>query len=177
MADFKLAIPSTLRNEGKFSDDPRDPGGITAYGWSLRGLIERGIDVNGDGRIDRDDVLAIYHAGPQAAVALYDREIWEKHNYGLVRDQAVANKIFDMAVNMGEGTANMIAQKAAVSLGATIAVDGVFGPKTVAAINALEPPRFMVAYKRLLVARYQEIVRRHPELAVFLPGWLTRADA
>lgn len=177
MADFDKAIPLVMVHEGGLSDNPKDPGGITAYGWSLRALQARGIDIDGDGDVDRDDVLALYRKGPAAAEALYDREIWEKQGYAALASQDVANKIFDMAVNMGEGTANMIAQKAAVSLGATLAVDGVFGPKTVAAINALEPPRFMVAYKRLLVARYQEIVRRHPELAVFLPGWLTRANA
>ena len=36
MAEFKLAIPRVITNEGGYVNDPDDPGGETKYGISKR---------------------------------------------------------------------------------------------------------------------------------------------
>jgi type VI secretion system secreted protein VgrG len=90
---------------------------------------------------------------------------------GEIISQVVASKVFDMGVNMGIGTAVKILQKA---LG--VAVDGVFGSGTLAAVNAASDA-LLPAYKQALAAHYQSIVAAKPAEAKFLNGWLARANS
>ncbi len=70
---FRLAHEHVAKWEGGYFDHPNDPGGVTMYGVSLMFLKSLGLvegDIDGDGDIDRDDVLAIKRDGqkhiPQA---------------------------------------------------------------------------------------------------------------
>ena len=42
-ASFEAAIPTILRHEGGFSNDPQDVGGATNFGVSLRWLKAQGL--------------------------------------------------------------------------------------------------------------------------------------
>jgi len=53
MARFEDALPTVLRHEGLYSEDPADPGGATNYGISLRFLRQLG-DTDGDGFAEGD---------------------------------------------------------------------------------------------------------------------------
>ncbi len=100
----------------------------------------------------------------------------------------MANKIFDMAVNMGVHQAGVYAQRAANGLihsrGAQppsaaflLQEDGVIGEKSLAVINALDP----IAYYQLLCdfsrQHYVHVASINPAQAVNLQGWLKRAAA
>ena len=59
---FEAAHAHVAKWEGGYFDHPNDPGGVTMYGVSLmflKGLDLWGGDIDGDGDIDRDDVLAV----------------------------------------------------------------------------------------------------------------------
>ena len=45
MAEFSLAIPIVLENEGGYVDDPNDPGGETNFGISKRSYPN--VDIKG----------------------------------------------------------------------------------------------------------------------------------
>ena len=150
MADFNLAIPIVLKNEGGYVYDPNDPGGETNFGISKRSYPD--VDIKG--------------LTSALAAAIYQRDFWK---FGGITDQGVANKLFDSYVNM-EHTAIKIAQTIAA-----VAVDGEYGPGTEAAINYIDPAGFLVQYRTALEQHYRDIVRSNPAEQEFLAGWLRRA--
>lgn len=179
MADFKTAFKSTL----KFEDDVREPGKVTvdAGGRTRFGIAEK------FHRELPDD----FFTGP-AEEALADAEqidqsaYWDRMRLSEVADQEVANKLFDMAVNMGVHQAAVLAQRAANALSQEIAPkgvdmrlaeDGAVGPKTLAAINNLGPARYLQYLRELSADFYRHVASINPAQARNLEGWLRRAEA
>ena len=78
---------------------------------------------------------------------------------------------FDMCVNHGIRGAVKILQKAAKSKGFNLKIDGILGPKTLAAIEMLSPDRLR-SYRML---EYARIVLRKPSQQKFWFGWYRRA--
>jgi lysozyme family protein len=172
-ASFGAAIPYVLEHEGGWSDDAADPGGATKYGVSLRLIRELGFDVDHDGDVDRDDVLALTR---EQAVDVFYREWWEKYDYGSLGSQLVAEKVFDLAVNMGPGQGHRILQRALRAAGGVqLLEDGALGPKTWAAARACDPWALRVALRSEAAGFYRLLAAQKPSLAVFLTGWLRRA--
>lgn len=117
-SSFDTALACVLRQEGGWSDDPRDPGGPTFRGITLATLAaHRGRPVTARElrSITREEVAGIYRSRYWAAVAA---------------DQLPAGvdlAVFDLAVNSGPGRAARTLQAA---LG--LHQDGVVGPATLA---------------------------------------------
>lgn len=175
MARFDLAIPIILKHEGGFVDNPSDPGGATKFGVSLRFLVtlQKKIgDLNKDGVIDRKDIVSMTES---QAKTIYETQWWDRYGYGNITDQAVATKIFDMAVNMGASQAHKIAQRALTNLGIKVDVDGQLGPKTVAAINKVAPNALLTQLRIECANFYKRLVAQKPSFKVFERGWLARA--
>ncbi|HJY23850.1 MAG TPA: glycosyl hydrolase 108 family protein, partial [Hanamia sp.] len=143
MSELKLALPTIFLHEGKFINDPRDPGWATNFGISLRFLVQTGDldgdgfldgDINHDGKIDIKDILAI---SQDDAAHLYDLYFWSKYRYGLINCQPIATKVFDLAINMGASGSHKCLQRAARSVNPEnkLADDGILGAKTLDTIN------------------------------------------
>lgn len=173
MTRFEKALAHALRWEGGLVNHPADPGGWTRFGISLRWLEGQGIDIDGDGDVDAADIRALTLA---KAHELYHRFVWDAA-YDQLRDDAVAVYVFDMDINMGERRAHLIAQQAAVALGATLQLDGRLGPRSVAAMNLLPQATLLAKMREMREAFYRGLAKRKPALAVFLRGWLNRAAA
>ena len=169
MADFDRALKTILCHEGgaAYTDDPADPGGATKYGISLRFLKDHGIDLDGDGDIDAEDVRGL---DPEKTAQLYRQFFWNLVHGNDFADQAVATKLFDMAVNMGPGRSIVLIQKAVL-----VPADGLFGPKTFATINGFASPLLFANLEEFLGDFYRGIVASRPASAKFLEGWLVRA--
>lgn len=174
MSYFDGAIKVILKHEGGLADNANDPGGITVYGISLRFLETHGIDIDKDGDTDADDIRALI-AQPELAIKLYHDVIWMKGKYDRFSNFFVATKLFDIDVNAGPLRASILAQEAANNLGARLLVDGDLGPKSVTAINAIDPADYIEEVKRRQAAFYTNLAARKPTLREFLPGWLKRA--
>lgn len=84
--------------------------------------------------------------------------------------EAIADTLFDFAVNAGVKTAVKLAQ---LVVGA--AADGSVGPKTIAALTDANPAEFRAHYTLVKIKRYTDIVRRDRSQNKFLLGWITRA--
>jgi len=172
MADFKVAFAFVLQHE-----DSTRSGKVTvdAGGRTRFGIAEK----------FHPDLPEEFFAGP-AEDALVEAEKIEEHEYwdamrlAEVENQNIANKLFDMGVNMGVRQAAVYAQRSANALGAIdarVAEDGVIGPRTLAAINGTDPKAYYQLLCELSAAHYQHLAAVNPAQAVNLKGWMKRAEA
>ena len=128
-ARFARCLPIILKHEGGFVDHPADPGGATNFGISLRYMRSKGSmwDLDGDGDVDRDDVLRVTVA--KAGVA-YRNWFWNDVR-GDELPAGLDLAMFDYAVNSGSARPIRALQRHL-----RIQADGVFGPATMAAMRA-----------------------------------------
>ena len=155
MADFEIAVGLTLKYEGGFSDNPADPGGATYMGVEQRDLPD----------------VPIRELTVEQAKAYYQEAYW-KPLYSQIVSQPIANKIFDLGVLFGVGTAVSILQ-----LTLSLKTDGQFGLVTLAAVNAAEPNSLLEKYKVNLVTHAFNVATAKPATRVFLKGWSTRINS
>jgi lysozyme family protein len=155
---FDRCLAEVLRLEGGYVDDPRDPGGPTRFGVTRAVLSEaRGRDA------PAQDVAALTE---EEAAGIYRRSYWSPVSCAGL-PEGLDLVAFDSAVNMGPGTAARLLQAA---LGVT--VDGVVGPRTLAAA-AIQPVTDTIrAVSELRRRRYRTLAG----FSAFGRGWLRRTD-
>lgn len=181
MAQLKDALPTIFLQEGRYVDSPNDPGGATNFGISLKFLLTTGDldkdgwldgDINHDGRLTVEDIKLMKEAD---AAKIYDLYFWSKQGYGLINDQAIATKVFSLAVNMGSAGANKCLQRAIRAVNNRIAVveDGIFGRHTAEAVNKINPLQLLPAIRSEAAGYYRSISYKGSEN--YLKGWLNRA--
>lgn len=131
MADFKLAIPFILMHEGGYAETPA--GEVVNRGINIDTLKALGY------KGTRDELKEIVKGLTQEQTEdIYHKTYWtfRKPNIPNALDQLVsqsaANKILDMAVLSGPGTANKLVQR---TLG--LSEDRIFGPGTLANAQAM----------------------------------------
>ncbi|PWG62839.1 glycoside hydrolase family 108 protein [Spiribacter halobius] len=138
--------------EGGEVDDPADRGGHTVYGISQRAYPDLDLDT-----LTEAD-----------ARALYERDYWRAARcHELPAGVGVAH--FDAAVNHGVGSACRQLQRAA---GAT--VDGIIGPRTLAAVEAWPERVLVVELLGRRALKYHGIVVADSSQERFLRGWFNR---
>lgn len=199
MSSLEAALPVVFSHEvgwhwqsGGFTDDPNDPGGPTKWGVSLRWLRTLGDD-DGDGWLDGDldrdgdvDVNDIRALDREDAAGFYGQQWWDRYGYDRIAEQKLATKVLDLAINMGAGRAHRLLQQAVRGANNTeLKVDGIIGPRTLAAANDIHVPVIIAAYRGEAAGYYRELVAvrnvelRHgeekPPRAQYLAGWLNRA--
>jgi lysozyme family protein len=155
MSDFRLAIQKTLIHEGGYVNNPNDAGGETNFGISKREYPN--LDIK---NLTQDQAIEIY------------REGYWKPFYSQINSQLIADKLFDLGVLFGVGTAVGILQ-----LSANITVDHKFGPNTLAAVNQSDEASLLAAYKTNMVTHAFNIVAAKPQNRVFLKGWANRINS
>jgi lysozyme family protein len=121
--------------------------------------------------------LNIKNLTVQQAAQIYERDFWEKIHGGKIQDQALANKLFDLAVNIGVGRAIRLLQEASGLCGLPLKEDGVMGTQTLTVINMCNSGALLLEFKALASSYYRELAHVHPALQRFLGGWLKRAAA
>ena len=173
-----------LKTEGGYVNNPKDPGGATKYGVSLRFLVIKGlIDADRDGYADFDldrggkiDALDIKLLTPANAEALYLKLFFiDTGFWGLPRPLDAA--VFDFGVNAGTGTSVKMLQRAVNTLIAPSALttDGQLGDKTRAGVvQALKTGPLLTEFRNQVTAHYRNLVANNGDLKRFLDGWLNR---
>jgi lysozyme family protein len=154
MSLFELAIPTVLRREGGYVNDPNDAGGETNFGISKRSYPD--VDIKG--------------LTAAAASAIYKRDWWDRYNYGAIGPQAVATKVLDCSVNLGAERAHKMVQQAV-----GVEQDGVLGPVTLSELNTRSSLKVIVSLQDIQAAYYRALVAENPERQKYLSGWLARA--
>lgn len=173
--DIDELIDEVIGREGGYANHPADRGGATRWGITER--VARANGYSGDMRALSRSVAA----------AIYRRLYWQHPGYDRVarRMPHVAAEMFDTGVNMGTTVATGFLQRAlnALNRGASdypdIAVDGVIGPRTLAALDGFVARRgaagekvLMKALEALQGARYMALAESRPANEAFLYGWL-----
>jgi len=174
MADFQPAVQITLQNEGGFFHNPVT-GEIVNHGITLKFVQDSGYEPDAD-----EDFIRNLTVG--TASQIYEEYFWDAHHIGSINDQALANKVFDLTVNMGPGGAShpgalTLLQSAVNACGGQCATDGILGPISLGQINSLDPAKLLMQYKTLIAHRYRAIATGNTDLTADLNGWLTRLNA
>lgn len=163
--------------EGGFVNDPRDNGGATNHGISLRevkrldkdgklGEFLQLLDIDHDGDIDVDDVKGWTW---DTAKEFYRRYYFDSLRLGEM-PFPVALVIFDSGVNEGTGVAVRHFQRAM-----NLDDDGVVGPETLraskrAAVNGNTLEAFLVDFAGLRLERYRKL----DDAPTYFRGWSKR---
>lgn len=180
-AAFNLAHKHVAKWEGGYFDHPSDPGGVTMYGVSLMFLKSLGLvegDIDGDGDIDRNDVLAITK---ETAKNIFRKHFWELPKAEKL-PPLVAIAYYDLAVNAGAGRAAIVLQEGinAIKPGSIKNLAGNVGPLTQTFSNQLAKEgrtlALCLAYMDKRADWYRRLAKAKPSSAVFLKGWLNRTD-
>lgn len=167
---FEKFIPKVLNIEGGLSFNKYDKGGATKFGISLAFLKANGIDINKDGKIDQNDILAL---DVDRAKQLYYDYFYSKMKIDEIKDEKIAINVFDMGINSGIVPAVRLLQDTLNRHGASLKVDGIIGAKTLDAVNKAEGD-INNTYCEERINYYETICLRDPSQRVFLNGWKNR---
>lgn len=161
MASFDVAIKTVLGHEGGYVNDPTDRGGETKWGISKRSYPH----------------LNIASLTREQAIAIYKTDWWDRYKYAQIPDQAIATKVFDLAINMGAKPAHKLLQQALRACELPTTADGIIGPATLTAVKLAHPFALLAALRSEAAGYYRVVIARNPSQERFKNGWETRAYA
>ncbi|SEN94689.1 Predicted Peptidoglycan domain-containing protein [Paracoccus alcaliphilus] len=170
-----------VAREGGYVDDPDDPGGATNFGVTIGTMKTLGLDLNRDGRIDKQDVRALTRTQAQ--------QIFVEHYFTRPRlaelPQMVHASVFDMYVNAGTNAVKIL-QRLITRMGFAATADGIVGPNTIAAAHdagRAAPLHLADAYGIARRNYYYALADQRPASRKYARtkaggkgGWITRAE-
>lgn len=173
MTAFDRAFDYLVGDEGvKYTNNPKDSGGPTKYGITLKSYIAYTGRAVGPSTIENLTV-------PEAKQFYWD-QYWTSAKCPDIRKPEIAIAIFDSAVLYGTGTACLLAQDALNDCrkdwDPEIACDGFFGPVSLNALEEISALAFIDAYRLQLLKRIDSVIRINPKNEIFRSGWATRAN-
>jgi lysozyme family protein len=178
MADWNTAYNWMMDNEDmprackQVPDSP--PAGFTGACYAISGIN------SGAWPTQFQAIAAIPQAQRAASVQQFYHDHFWNEWYAQIASDDVSKRVFDFAVNGGAGSSVRCLQQAVNSLGgdgaAPIAEDGGWGPKTIAAVNAVDAKALTAAFIARRIAHYQAIANANPANAQYLKAWTARAQ-
>lgn len=133
-----------VAREGGYVNDPDDPGGATNFGVTIHTMRRLGLDLDGDGAVTSADVRRLTR---DQAVEIFKRHYFEGPQIAALPEPLQAS-VFDMYVNAGAHAVKIL-QRLLNKMRIDVAVDGVIGPQTIAAVDrayAAAPHHLVDAY-------------------------------
>lgn len=166
---FDQAIEYLFKNENTvYTNNPRDSGGPTKYGVTLRAYasyVGRAVTAEEIQNLSEDDAKKFYFA-----------RYWAPLACPRIVHTSVAIALFDTGVLYGVGTSALLAQEALSACGVPLKFDGHIGDKTVAAFNRVNDDEFLEAFHELILQRIEHVVAINPKNLDFRDGWKNRAN-
>jgi lysozyme family protein len=166
VSDFDQAVQITLSHEGGYAQNLKT-GEVVNMGITQAFLAAHHLPST------VDDVQELTRP---AAINLYRLYFWTPMRLQEIKDQTLAAKVFDLAVNLGIGTSAALLQGAINDEWGheCLTVDGKIGELTIGCANTADPLKVLATLRVRAEAHYRELVQSNPELAVDLKGWLIR---
>jgi lysozyme family protein len=170
MSDFMTAFLITIdsEHEGGFQKMHNDSGNWTGGQVGVGELKGTKYGISAHEFPDED----IENLSVERAEYIYQKGYW-KQNYSSITDQMIANKLFDLGVLFGVGTAVKILQGV---LGLT-AIDGIFGVESLEATNQANPVSLLAGYKTAFVSHAVAVIAKKPEDRPFFKDWVRRINS
>ena len=185
MADFEKAFEITMGHEGAYSFDMDDAGGETYMGisrkynpswegWKL-------IDTVSDKKMIQIECPSVMNH----VRSYYKKMYWDRFLGDSIDNQAIANEMFDTAVNMGVARAAMFLQKGLNYLNRNestfkdLVVDGFVGEFTLRMLFMLDIDDQEVLFKIMNVLQgqhYLEYMNKSPIQEKYCRGWFKRIE-
>lgn len=188
MSKFTDAFNRTMTSEGIYSNHPNDPGQETFLGISRRYFPKWvGWDfvdaIRQDGKNPTDvDVIPRLR---EMAMDHYERVFWKPMGGTRYKNQLVAQKVFDMSVNIGHRSAARYLQESLNDLNRNgilwpdILEDGEIGPITIGTVNVCDEhdrSKYLIVYMvGRQIMHYSDLLGKNPRLEEFAAGWARRA--
>lgn len=169
MANIDKLAPFILRWEGGFVNDPVDKGGATNMGVTIGTWRSVGYDKDGDGDIDVNDLHLLDKE--DVIERVLRPHYWNRWRADEILNQSVANILVDWV--WASGTHGI--KRPQRILGVT--ADGIVGPKTIAAVNSMDPMELHFRIKNDRIKFINEICQRDPSQERFRKGWMNRINA
>lgn len=172
MINIRKMLQDLVAKEDKWSNDPDDPGGKTAWGWTEKSAREYGYTGTMEALAENQPL----------ALSMYEDKYFRRPGFDKVAAIAplIGNELFECGVNCGTGTATKFMQKWLNNfnndgkLYPDIAEDGGIGPKTLEALKAYLRSRDSVGERVLHFAMNCEQVSYYSGLRKekYLWGWV-----
>lgn len=194
MADFATAYAPLKQYEGGYSNNAADRGGETYAGiarnffpsWAGWPIVDKWKEGVGTKPSKLNKALAAVPELRPLVEDWYRKEWWDRLGLATL-PQALANEIFEQAVNLGktgggkkvQTVCNAFNYKSGSALFPDLKVDGAIGPKTLAALQAILAGRanaadLVHALNCMQGAHYLELAAKKPSQRVFTTGWMKR---
>lgn len=182
-ADFKASQELVKKSEGGYTNNPNDNGNWTGGKIGLGTLIGTNWGISAPVLVD--ELKRLGGSPPTAstmknlkydsAVAIYKRKFWDKIKGDDIKNQNVANTIYDAYVNQSGWTRKMI-EDTLQNTGKPTSVSVPLKKDTVDVINSVSPAEFYSEFNKQRKLRYEETAAR-PGQAQFLKGWMNRLNS
>lgn len=157
---FDQAFDRLIGAEGGFTKDRNDPGNWTGGRVGVGRLLgtKYGLAANTYGALDIPNITL------EQAKDIYYEDWWLKAG-GDVFDAALLYQMWDFAVNAGMGNAKRVLQR---TVGAVD--DGIVGPRTIAAVQAMDLNDLLFKYNANKIRHYTSL----STWPTFGRGWMNR---
>jgi lysozyme family protein len=188
MADFETAFNVTDPSEGKYSNDPDDRGGESYRGRARRFNPELSLWEIIDSRKARKDFPKCLDTNIELQNLVkesYKKIEWTGIMGDKIPNQAIANEVYDNAVNMGVKKSVEYLQRTINILNrnqrdyADIKVDGVIGNKTIEALQICikrnTATKVLNVINGFQVKHYLTLMERNPTDEKWI-GWFNRVE-
>lgn len=178
--NFLNAYAKTIEHEGFYANVSGDLGGETYMGvarkfypnWEGWKIVDYVKSKNGGklswnyriNNVDLDHLVKVF----------YYKNFWLRRRLNHVKDANIAGLIFDFGVNAGGNGVKVLQGVLNEQFGKKLSVDGAIGPKSLEAINSVNPKSLFESYTNERVA-YYKMRASYPNQSKFLNGWLKRA--
>lgn len=187
MSHFETAFRYAILNEGEQSNHPADTGKLTRWGITTATAQNHRC-------LEHPQGINVKDVNVELARHIYLLDYWIFEG---IKNPEIAVKLFDLGVNFGPKTAAMLAQETVNSINLNdpnsgklkthIFVDGILGKVSCAAINSINPRKFLDQLEyhvddRYWTIIYNSLVKKFGKKAVdstqavFGKGWLRRSN-
>jgi lysozyme family protein len=182
-ARFEKAFNTAMKHEGFYANVPGDAGGETYRGisrvhhptWRGWPFVDAYKTMHG-GKLAwnthiKDDALDLM------VKDFYHKNFWQKILGDSIKTEAIALFIFDFFIHSGGRAVRTVQGVLQDAFNQQIAVDGAFGPKTLAALNAVPDQGLLHDLIKQNRMTFLVNLARQGANAKFLAGWVARVDS